>query len=69
MSEQLSFTAALDRDALGQVAHAAYRAWATRMGIRNYHDTGWGDLPESTREAYRVSAEAVANAVKESPHE
>ncbi len=62
---QLSFADALDRDALGQVAHAAYRLWAIGRRLRNYHDTNWSDLPEATREAYRVSAEAVANIVKD----
>lgn len=65
MTEQLSFTAALDRDALGRVAHQVFRDWqlARRPGD-DYYNVNWEDLSERAREAYRVVAEAVAKTVQ-----
>lgn len=61
-------TAALDRDALGRVAHETWRAWCATRAAQGFYgrwrDTTWEDLPEPTREAYRVVAEAVAQAVQ-----
>lgn len=67
MTTQLSFAPTLDRDALGRVAQAAFREWATRHAKPEYraaYDIPWESLPERQREAYRVAAEAVARTVK-----
>lgn len=53
----------MTHDALGRVAHEAFREWAVRCvkpDCFDFYNIAWDSLPERQREAYRVVAEAVA---------